>query len=74
MHHNEEAVRTSDEDKSLRDYGDLRVDDSVWLEVVIAVIAGRGSGTGLEMDTKSTIEPVGLDDDGDEGDDQEGEV
>ena len=43
--HEEEAVRTRDEDEGLRDDGNLKVDDRVELRVVV-VLRGRVSAAG----------------------------
>ena len=66
--HEEEAVRTRDEDESLRDDGNLEVDDRVKLGVV--VVDSLVSATG-EGDTELVVEPGGPDDDGDKGNPEE---
>ena len=62
--HEEEAVRTGDEDQSLGDHGDLEVDDHV--EFTIVVVASSRRSTTLESDTELVVEPSGADDDSDE--------
>ena len=59
--HEEEAVRTRDEDEGLRDDGDLEVDDGVELGVVVA--GRRGVEAAGEGDTELVVEPSRLDDD-----------
>ena len=56
--HEEEAVRTGDEDKSLRDNGNLEVDDHVELRVVVVDAAGGR----VELDTELVLEERRLDD------------
>ena len=63
--HEEEAVRTRDEDEGLRDDGNLEVDDRVKLGVVV-VLRGRVSAAG-EGDAELVVEPGRADDDRDEG-------
>lgn len=63
--HEEERVRTRDEDERLRDLGDLEVDDHVDLLVVVVDDVG---------DAKLVREEGGLDDDDIEDDGTEGEV
>jgi len=60
--HEEEAVRTSDEDQRLRDDSDLEVDDHVQHRVV------RGGHLGVESHAKLVLEEGGFHDDDDEGD------
>ena len=57
-------MRTRDEDKCLRDDGDLEVDDGVELGVVV-VVRRSGSTVG-EGDTELAVEPVGTNADSDE--------
>lgn len=54
--HEEEAMRTGDENQSLRDDGDLEVDDHVKL-TIIGLHRGR-----LQMDMEFTLEEGGLHD------------
>ena len=61
--HEEEAVRTGDEDERLRDDGDLEVDDRVQLPVVRVDGEGRG-----ERDAELVLEERGLLDDDNKGD------
>ena len=61
--HEEEAVRTRDEDERLRDDGNLEVDDRVQLRVVRVDGEGR-----READTELVLEEGGLLDDDDKGD------
>lgn len=61
--HEEEAMRTGDEDESLRDNGNLEVDDHVKLRVI--VIAGSGRGTVREGNAKGIEEPCRADGNGD---------
>ena len=63
--HEEEAVRTGDEDESLRDDSDLQVHDRVQLAIV--VVASSGDGTVGEGGTKRAVEPIGLDSNSNEG-------
>ena len=63
--HEEEAVRTRDEDEGLRDDGNLEVDDRVELGVVV-VLRGRVSAAG-EGDAELVVEPGRADDDRNEG-------
>lgn len=58
-------MRTRDEDESLRDDGDLEVDDGVELSIVV-VPSSRGS-TSREGDTELVVEPGRPDADRDEG-------
>lgn len=62
--HEEETVRTGDEDQGLRDDGDLEVDDHVQLRVVVVDRAGRV----LEADTELVLEERSLDDDNNKDD------
>ena len=61
--HEEEAVRTRDEDEGLRDDGDLEVDDHV--ELAVVVVDGVAA---LEGNTELVLEERGLDDGANEGD------
>ena len=61
--HEEEAVRTRDEDERLRDDGNLEVDDRVQLRVVRVDGEGR-----READTELVLEEGRLLDDDDKGD------
>ena len=63
--HEEESVRTGDEDEGLRDDSDLQVDDHV--ELVVVVIDRRATGA-LEVDAELVLEEGSLDDDDDEDD------
>ena len=63
--HEEEAVRTRDEDEGLRDDGDLEVHDSVELRVVVVERLGRAVA---ERDAELAVEPVRADRNRDEGD------
>ena len=69
--HEEETMRTGDEDQSLRDDGDLEVDNHVELPVVV-VARSRGSAV-VERDTEFVVEPSGLDNDRNEGNAREKE-
>ena len=69
--HEEEAVRTRDEDESLRDDGNLEVDDGVELRVVVV---GRLARTTSEGRTERIGEPGRADDDRNEGDGRQREV
>ena len=64
--HEEEAVRTSDEDEGLRDDGDLEVDDGVELGVV--VVARSGDSAAREGDAELAVEPVSANADSNESD------
>lgn len=57
-------MRTGDEDKGLRDNGDLEVDDSV--ELAVVVVASSGMCTVLEGNTELAPEEVGPDANSDE--------
>ena len=69
--HEEEAVRTRDEDESLRDDGNLEVDDGVELRVVVVGRLARTTGEGR---TECIGKPGRADDDRDEGDGRQREV
>jgi len=69
--HEEEAVRTGDEDESLGDDGDLEVDNHVELTIVGI---DRGSGKVLEGDTELVLEEVGLKDHNDKDNGRNGQV
>ena len=58
-------MRTGDEDQSLRDDGDLEVDDHVELAVVVV---NGATGVARERDTELVLEERSLDDDNDEND------
>ena len=60
--HEEEPVGASNEDKSLRDDGDLEVDDRVKLRVVVVDMMGRR----IETDMELPLEEVRLKDNDDE--------
>ena len=62
--HEEEAMRTCDEDKRLRNDSNLQVNDGVKLRV----IGARGINFAIERDAKLVIEEAGLHYDGNEGD------
>ena len=63
--HEEETMRTGDEDKSLRDDGDLEVDNHVQLSVV----GIRASSWSIvKSNTELVLEECGLHDDNDEDD------
>ena len=64
--HEEEAVRTRDEDECLRDDGHLEVDDRVELRVVVVV--RRVLGTTREGNAEAVVEPVRANGDGNERD------
>ena len=68
--HEEEAVRTRDENEGLRDDGHLEVDDHV--ELAVVVVEHLLSATG-EGNTELVIEPSRADD-GDEGDTKRDEL
>ena len=63
--HEEEAVRTGDEDEGLRDDSNLEVDNGVELGVV--VVASSSRSTVSEGDTELAPEEVGTDANSDEG-------
>lgn len=64
--HEEEAVRTGDEDQSLRDDGNLEVDNHVELRVVGL------DGEFLERDTEPVLEESSLHDNDHQGDSRQG--
>ncbi len=59
--HEEESMRTSNEDQGLRYDGDLKVDDHVQLRIV------RLHGGGLEGNAELVLEECGLHNDDDKG-------
>jgi len=61
--HEEESVRTGDEDESLGDNRDLKVGD----HVEHAIVGNRDTRPVLEVDTKLALEEIGLQDDNDSG-------
>ena len=63
--HEEESMRTSDEDKGLGDDGNLEVHDHVKLRIVVVIDSG-GSTVG-ESDTELVVEPSRADGDRNEG-------
>ena len=69
--HEEETVRTRDEDEGLRDDGNLEVDDGVELRVVVVGRLARTTGKGR---TKRIGKPGSADNDRDEGDSRQREV
>ena len=64
--HEEESVRTRDEDERLRDDSDLEVDNRMKLAVV--VVAGSRRRTAGERDAELVVEPGGTDDNRNESD------
>jgi hypothetical protein len=64
--HEEEAVRTGDEDECLRDDGNLEVHNHVEL-IVVDVLSAAGLSA-RERDTELVLEEGSLDDDNDKGD------
>ena len=70
--HEEESMRTSDEDEGLGDDGNLEVHDHVKLRIVVVIDSG-GSTVG-ESDTELVVEPSGTDDDGNKGDARRSQV
>jgi len=69
--HEEESVRTSDEDEGLRDDGNLEVDNRVELIIVRVLL---GTVFAVETHAKLVLEEVSLQDDDDEDDGGKGEV
>lgn len=63
--HEEEAMRTSDENERLGDDSYLQVDNHMELRIIV-VVDGRGS-TVRESDAKLVVEPGGTDDNSDKG-------
>ena len=68
--HEEESVRTGDEDESLGNDRDLKVDD----HVEHAIVGRWDTRRVLELDTKLALEEIGLQDDDDKDNGGEGEV
>ena len=68
--HEEESVRTGDENESLGNDRNLKVDN----HVEHAIVGKWDTWPVLELDTKLALEEIGLQDDNDEDDGGEGEV